>query len=65
MNLSVGDEITVADSPEAISAMIYRVYTSAELWQNLSAKGLAKARKQFSFEAVAPQILKTLEGVLL
>ena len=64
MNLKIGDDVAVADSPEAISELIHRVYTSANVWETFSAKGLAKARAQFSFEAVAPQILKTLESVM-
>lgn len=65
MNLKSGYDIAVADTPEAIADELYRVYTAVEAWESLSNRGLARAREQFSFEAVAPQILKTINNVVV
>ena len=64
MNLDVANDVAVADTPEAIRDAICRVYTSAELWESLSRRSLKKAHEEFSFEAVAPQVLETINSVL-
>ena len=51
MHVRAGEDVLVADTPEAFAAAIVRVYDDAALWKKLSANGLANVREHFSFDA--------------
>ena len=51
MGLVDGEDIVVADSPEAFAQAVIELYTSEQLWTSLSQNGLAKTEQLYSVEA--------------
>jgi glycosyltransferase involved in cell wall biosynthesis len=62
MHVRPGVDVMVADTPADFAAAITRAYDDAELWQALSAHGLANVREHFSFEAARAALLRVLPG---
>lgn len=56
MHLTAEQEVLVADEPGAFAQAIYRAYTDAVLWNQLSTAGIANVRKHFSAEAALPTV---------
>jgi glycosyltransferase involved in cell wall biosynthesis len=53
MHLTDGEEVLIADAPEAIAEAVARLYRDEALWKRLSAAGLANVRAHFSPEAAS------------
>ena len=51
MHVRDGEDVLIADTPDAFAAAILRAYNDATLWTNLSDNGLANVRRHFSFDA--------------
>lgn len=60
MHLTDGVDVLVADSPQAFSDAILRAYGDADLWQRLSANGLANVRQHFSADAALAAVRRSL-----
>jgi GT2 family glycosyltransferase/glycosyltransferase involved in cell wall biosynthesis len=60
MHLQSGSDVLVADSAVDFAAAIRRAYHDAELWQNLSDRGLANVREHFSFDAARAALVRVL-----
>lgn len=56
MDLKCGEELLVADSPEAFAAAVVRLYGDESLWQRLAAGGRNNIHRHFS-RAVAKRVL--------
>lgn len=61
MNLVDGQDVLVADDPEAFAAAIARAYCDESLWRTLSQGGLANVRRYFSSEAAAEPVARVFE----
>jgi glycosyltransferase involved in cell wall biosynthesis len=48
-----GIDVLVADEPGEFAALVARAYTDAELWERLSAAGLAFVQQSYSIDANA------------
>ena len=59
MHLADGEDVLVADEPEAFARAVARVYEDRALWERLSAGGRANIERHFS-RAVARDALSTL-----
>jgi glycosyltransferase involved in cell wall biosynthesis len=59
MQLADGEDVLVADEPEAFAGAIARVYEDRALWERLSAGGLANVMRHFS-RGVAREALSAL-----
>ena len=51
MHLRDGDDVLVADDPEAFAEAVLRAYDDAALWQRLSDNGLRNVQAHFSLDA--------------
>jgi O-antigen biosynthesis protein len=51
MYLNPGEDVLVADEPEAFAAAVIRLYRDEALWTRLSRNGLANIERHFSFAA--------------
>lgn len=60
MYVTPGEDALVADEPEAFARAVVRAYRDAELWERLSANGLANVQRHFSMDAAR----KVLAGLL-
>jgi glycosyltransferase involved in cell wall biosynthesis len=60
MHARPGIDVMVADSATDFAAAIRRAYDDAELWQTLSANGLANVSQHFSFDAARKALLRVL-----
>jgi glycosyltransferase involved in cell wall biosynthesis len=56
MHLTDGEDVLVADDPEAFAAAVQRAYDDRALWERLSAGGRANVSRHFS-RAVAREAL--------
>lgn len=63
MELLDGEEVMIADEPEAIAEAIARVCTDRDLWQTLSSNGQAFVERNYSPEVTARSILDALARV--
>jgi GT2 family glycosyltransferase/glycosyltransferase involved in cell wall biosynthesis len=61
MHLVEGEEVLVADDPDAFADAIARLYRDEALWNRLSAAGLANVRRHFSPQAAAEPIGRVFE----
>ena len=61
MHLAEGEEVLVADDPDAFADAIARLYRDEALWNRLSAAGLENVRAHFSPQAAAEPIGKVFE----
>lgn len=62
--LQHGENILVADTPEAMADQIIRLYDDADLWQALSANGYRVFRDNFSLGAGAPRVFAVVDGLV-
>jgi GT2 family glycosyltransferase/glycosyltransferase involved in cell wall biosynthesis len=51
MHLHAGEDVLVADEPQAFADAVLRAYADAALWQRLSSNGLLNVERHFSLEA--------------
>jgi GT2 family glycosyltransferase len=51
MHLVDGEDVLIADEPEAFAEAVARLYSDEDLWNRLSGAGLANVREHFSPEA--------------
>jgi GT2 family glycosyltransferase len=63
MGLIDGTHILVADSPEEFSNAVVRVYTSPQLWEELSENGLALVEERYSFDHVQSRLQRLLSDL--
>jgi GT2 family glycosyltransferase/glycosyltransferase involved in cell wall biosynthesis len=63
MHVRNGEDVMIADVPEAFAAAILRAYSDADLWAKLSDNGLANVRRHFSFEAAREALGRILPPV--
>jgi glycosyltransferase involved in cell wall biosynthesis len=61
MHLVEGEEVLVADDPDAFADAIARLYRDETLWNRLSQAGIANVRRHFSPEAAAEPIGRVFE----
>jgi len=61
MHLVEGEEVLVADDPDAFADAIARLYRDEALWNRLSQAGLENVRRHFSPEAAAEPIGRVFE----
>ena len=61
MHLLEGEEVLVADEPDAFADAIARLYRDEALWNRLSNAGLENVRRHFSPEAAAEPIGRVFE----
>jgi glycosyltransferase involved in cell wall biosynthesis len=61
MHLVEGEEVLVADDPDAFADAIARLYRDESLWNRLSQAGIANVRRHFSPEAAAEPIGRVFE----
>jgi O-antigen biosynthesis protein len=59
MHLTAGDDVLIADEPEAFAAAIARLHEDRALWERLSASGRANIERHFS-RSVARDALTAL-----
>ena len=62
--LSDGENILIADTPDAIAGQIMRLYDDADLWQRLSENGYKAFQSNFSQAAGAKKILDVIHGLV-
>ncbi|MDO3383583.1 glycosyltransferase [Gilvimarinus algae] len=55
-----GEDVLVAEQPEAFAEAIARVYQNAELWRRISAGGVRNLESHFSPDAARPAIRRTM-----
>jgi glycosyltransferase involved in cell wall biosynthesis len=60
MHVRTGEDVMIADSPEAFAAAVLCAYNDAALWTKLSDNGLANVRRHFSFEAAREALKRIL-----
>lgn len=63
MHLTEGQDIRIADDPEAFAEAAIDLYTSEEQWTRLSKTGIAFAHRMYGFEGAATLISDILLGV--
>ena len=51
MHLRDGEDVLVADEPDAFADAVVRLYRERELWERLAANGLASVERHFSLDA--------------
>ena len=63
MGLSDGDDVLLADAPDAFADAVIRAYTDETLWLRLSRGGLDNVRRHFSPQRARAALLHVLGGV--
>jgi hypothetical protein len=53
MGLTEGREVRTADDPEAFAQSVVELYTSPDMWTEISRRGVDFARREYGFEAGA------------
>jgi O-antigen biosynthesis protein len=64
MELVEGEEVLIADEPEALAAACLRIYRDAPLWQRLSAAGQKLVREKHSLEMGRRMLAEAIEAGL-
>jgi len=62
MHVEAGADVLVADEADAFADDVIRLYGDEELWNRLSANGLANVARHFSFDA-ARNAMRDLLGI--
>ncbi|WP_462115489.1 glycosyltransferase [Lysobacter xanthus] len=62
MHLRDGEDVLVADTPQAFAAAVLRLYGDEALWSRLAANGLDNVRRHFSADAARETMLRALRG---
>ncbi len=60
MHLVDGHDVLLADDAQAFADAVVRLYQDAELWQRISAAGLANVARHFSLDAARESVRKLL-----
>ena len=60
MHLRDGEDVLVADSPEAFADAVLRLYDDEALWSRLAANGLDNVRRHFSADAAREAVRRAL-----
>jgi glycosyltransferase involved in cell wall biosynthesis len=60
MHLRDGDDVLVADAPEAFADAVLRLYDDEALWSRLAANGLDNVRRHFSADAARDAVRRAL-----
>ncbi|MDR7134958.1 GT2 family glycosyltransferase/glycosyltransferase involved in cell wall biosynthesis [Lysobacter niastensis] len=60
MHLRDGDDVLVADDPEAFAQAVLRAYDDAALWQRLADNGLRNVQAHFSLDAARDVVRRQL-----
>lgn len=60
MHTTSGEDVLVAETPEAFAEAITKLYTDPELWQRISSGGIKNLESHFSPDAVRPTIKRIL-----
>ena len=60
MHLRDGDDVLVADDPEAFAEAVLRAYEDAALWQRLADNGLRNVQAHFSLDAARDVVRRQL-----
>jgi len=60
MHLTDGEDVLVADTPEAFADAIARLYRDEALWQRLAAGGLENVRAHFSRDVARSAITRII-----
>ncbi|MGY3265743.1 glycosyltransferase [Lysobacter sp. HA35] len=60
MHLRDGDDVLVADTPDAFAEAVLRAYDDEALWQRLSINGLENVRRHFSADAARDALRRAL-----
>ncbi len=63
MHLRDGEDVLVADAPEAFAEAVLRLHDDADLWHRLSENGVENVRRHFSFEAARQVLRRELLGL--
>lgn len=58
-----GQDMLIADEPEAFAAAIFKLYSDEILWNQLSKNGLALSNEYFAFEAAENKLTAILSGL--
>jgi glycosyltransferase involved in cell wall biosynthesis len=64
MGLQPEKSILVADAPDRFAHQILRLYSDAELWQELSENGCRAFEERFSLAAGSSKILAVMDGLV-
>jgi len=64
MNLQHGEDVLVADTPEAMAGQILRLYNDAELWQRLSSRGYRTFCNHFSLASGGGKVVSIVSGLV-
>lgn len=62
MHLRDGEDVLVADAPEAFAEAVLRLHGDAGLWRRLSENGVENVRRHFSFDAARLVLRRELLG---
>jgi GT2 family glycosyltransferase len=60
MHLRDGEDVLVADDPQAFADAVVRLYTDAALWQRLADNGIANVERHFSLDAARDVVRRVL-----
>jgi GT2 family glycosyltransferase/glycosyltransferase involved in cell wall biosynthesis len=60
MHLVDGEEVLVADTPEAFAEAVVRLHRDEVLWERLSRAGLSNVARHFSFDAARAALARVL-----
>jgi glycosyltransferase involved in cell wall biosynthesis len=62
MHLRDGEDVLVADEPQAFADAVVRLYDDEALWNRLSANGLENVRRHFSLDAARDTVRRVILG---
>ena len=62
MHVRAGDEVLVAETADAFAAALLRLYRDEDLWNRLSAHGLANVEQHFSFAAAREALRRIVDA---
>ena len=60
MHLRDGEDVLVADDPDAFAGAVLRAYDDAALWQHLADNGLRNVQAHFSLDAARDVVRRQL-----
>jgi glycosyltransferase involved in cell wall biosynthesis len=63
MHLRDGEDVLVADEPQAFADALLRLYDDEALWNRLSANGLENVRRHFSMDAARGVVRRAILGL--
>lgn len=63
MYLADGEDVLIADEPDALADAVARLYSDQKLWERLSQGGLSNVHRYFSFDAARSALASVLKRV--